>query len=838
MSLNLAHNLVQSSLLAGMQTGSEEAAAAPDEIIVAIDLDAAGIGDIRKPVASSSLNEASDDRTMVERFEKRAGQGSDIARAIDESPVEFARGLHTGLKEGAAAALDLALSWALSVTAMALQKIGAVYASSQEFARAPLGEMLNLSALVHEPDTDAFRAVVASTAFPPSVKLGVEMMAKPQAVREHLRSTLAVLLEMPKLRQRLLATAASDLPWIAANSGTPQVSTPEGVGEWTGTAVGQVVAAAAASLAGRVVRIPSSFGSAVVRSAAVSGLNEWLLTVAPVVGRMRQRFTDAGVRGRLLTSTVEINVAVRLATHTLRDIRSSVDQAGRFADVERFQRSFNQAALLVHPDASAYAATLGAQPIIHPRYLQRFPDEWRQIGWSVEDDIQSVLVPTDPLHGYPSPYDSGMEPGTMGLAVYSPGFGEWLTKQRMEAEIEQALSAVTGPTVFDVIDAHRDWFNNRFLLGAGGTNAGLTGAHKGVLDLILLELDRLRLDLGGSPDNPIGVSIGQHCPAELRAFEPNSERDGNKTGRVTLRAAVTNAPADAKLRWSLDPPAAARFSASESLTTEVIAASRTVFGRSMLRFDVLDDQDRVVATDRSELCVPPHFVVRDSDELTTAFETYRLEGLEERFVTIQREWALEFLRGANVRIIWDVAPLRESVQLDEAAYTPVTLTDIDPTADGTWGVHEPADDRIRIFVGVIRATTAEDWAIAYRNIAVAMVSSTGAERNRLRELWLQIVARAMGWTLAHEILHVIIRRRFATEDNGASYGSYHNSNGWDIMATYVQQVRDLTGIEIIDFDAFPAVGSYVDHGFIAAIGALDETRTLIDRLVPVPPQFR
>jgi hypothetical protein len=101
----------------------------------------------------------------------------------------------------------------------------------------------------------------------------------------------------------------------------------------------------------------------------------------------------------------------------------------------------------------------------------------------------------------------------------------------------------------------------------------------------------------------------------------------------------------------------------------------------------------------------------------------------------------------------------------------------------------------------------------------------------IKSLWIEIMGRLIGETIAHEICHALLAFAIPTGHNSPSVP-------WDLMNNGFQRsFLQRTGIEITDRPNFPAPGSYRDGGIAAIGGLLTVNQARIDGVFPVPPAF-
>lgn len=94
-----------------------------------------------------------------------------------------------------------------------------------------------------------------------------------------------------------------------------------------------------------------------------------------------------------------------------------------------------------------------------------------------------------------------------------------------------------------------------------------------------------------------------------------------------------------------------------------------------------------------------------------------------------------------------------------------------------------------------------------------------------------LIGRAIGFTVAHEILHGLLGFEIPTGHHDPAIPGDIMNPGSDLGIT------DRTGIVVTDNTNFPAPGSFDDQGFAAMARVTATTQAVIDRFFPVPPAF-
>jgi hypothetical protein len=252
----------------------------------------------------------------------------------------------------------------------------------------------------------------------------------------------------------------------------------------------------------------------------------------------------------------------------------------------------------------------------------------------------------------------------------------------------------------------------------------------------------------------------------------------------------------------------------------------------------------------------------------TVLGEYRMAG-EREFILQQAQSVAELLlRGANVRIIWEIAPLNEQLPVQfqagnfaEHFYTPLRLAGFPPiTRQNSAGVVEqiqidqigitdrpggvrPAQGVIEIYPGAIDSGS----SVVARTAAIVRDAAFGAEDalaadpgnsdlqqefDRLHDLWREIVARMIGVAMAHEIYHLLL-----SEAPGLT-GGHTTLPEIDLLSPGSQlSIEEWTGIGAPDpfSGSFPNTGTYTDAGFDGLAVLDDRNQAMVEVMFAVPP---
>ena len=208
----------------------------------------------------------------------------------------------------------------------------------------------------------------------------------------------------------------------------------------------------------------------------------------------------------------------------------------------------------------------------------------------------------------------------------------------------------------------------------------------------------------------LNIDIEQINSPSVRTFQPDRN---DKSGRTAL--VVANAPPGATYRWSTHSEAV-QFIAASAPATSMLAGRP---GVRTLSVEINDPKTGDTGTATTWIGVPQFVAVREytgaypthrkagmySAWFDTVLREYRLDG-ERDFILQQAQAVAEFLlRGANVRMVWELPPFNEQLPAQfqagnfaEGFFTPLRLAGFPPiTRQNSAGVVEQIDiDRIGI----------------------------------------------------------------------------------------------------------------------------------------------
>lgn len=252
----------------------------------------------------------------------------------------------------------------------------------------------------------------------------------------------------------------------------------------------------------------------------------------------------------------------------------------------------------------------------------------------------------------------------------------------------------------------------------------------------------------------------------------------------------------------------------------------------------------------------------------TVLREYRLDG-ERDFILQQAQAVAEFLlRGANVRMVWELPPFNEQLPAQFQAgnfaagfFTPLRLAGFPPiTRQNSAGVVEqigidrigitdrpggvrPAQGVIEIYPGAIDSGTSvvARTAAIVRDAAFRAADALAAdpgnsdlrqEFDRLHDLWREIVARMIGVAIAHEIHHLLLSEAPGLQDGHTAQPEIDLLSPGNVFS-----IEEWTGIGVPDpfSGSFPNDGTYTDAGFSGLAAINDRNQAMVEVMFAVPP---
>jgi len=377
-----------------------------------------------------------------------------------------------------------------------------------------------------------------------------------------------------------------------------------------------------------------------------------------------------------------------------------------------------------------------------------------------------------------------------------------------------------------------------------------TNAAKGVLG----GADTFLSDAGTMEDKVLApINLDKYCTPAARSFSPGNPLAGksaDNSGKTTLRAVVNNAPAGSTWHWSVVAPTSVNIVSPSSYITEVVAGDP---GLSEVTFEARASDGTSLGKETVKLSVP-QFVVIDEDAaaFNAQLAAYHLDDVKAALLQKTRQVVDFLLANANARTVWHLSPFNELApghllaggfaagkfnQLTIRGVHPVDPRRAGETAAAGAGPAKP-NEAIDIYPAAYR-TPGTDVGTDVASIVnkIAALNMTDPE---IKNIWIEIMARLLGETVAHEIHHALLGGwpGFVAGHNPlAPFGS-QPLIPFDLLNVGQERLwLQRTGIEILKIANFPQPGSYRDGGMYAISSLQAANQTKIDSVFPVPPAF-
>src|SRR5205823_9814115 len=239
----------------------------------------------------------------------------------------------------------------------------------------------------------------------------------------------------------------------------------------------------------------------------------------------------------------------------------------------------------------------------------------------------------------------------------------------------------------------------------------------------------------------------------------------DKSGQTSMRGVVTNQPAGTSLKWSAATASAVQFATEAAAETDVVGL---LPGLVDVTLQVLDSASGLPKKQAStKLCVPQFVSI---DENAAAFNAqltaFLLDDVKAALVRKVKEVVDSLLSRANVRTVWRLAPVAESLPAHLAPggaaagkFRALTINGA-PPADGLAGRTYPPlgptvpSGRIDIWPGAF-AQGSIDVGPDVVDL-VTKIRAMNMTDVRVKTLWIEIMGRLMGENIAHEIHHALL----------------------------------------------------------------------------------
>jgi hypothetical protein len=342
--------------------------------------------------------------------------------------------------------------------------------------------------------------------------------------------------------------------------------------------------------------------------------------------------------------------------------------------------------------------------------------------------------------------------------------------------------------------------------------------------------------------------------AQARAFHPRAR---DITGRTTLTVSVPDLPEGGIVRWRIPagseghytfPGGASRFDG----TSVTIEASRP--GKADIDVAVIDAGGTVVESQKLALCVPQFVEVGATAAFTTVMTgTFGLIAEELPAVLEETKEVCDLiLATANVRTVWTMAPFSQQLPTQMRAGAGAALVthatfEGDPPQPSLLGRTQsvagglgPADfdERITVWPGAadddVVGNPAEFVDDATRAVIRTIAAEAGMSSSRKARA-MSVLARLLGETLAHEVVHSLIGRTLSGGGHHASPGIEHALMNQGSDRTF----EGRTGFELTaPASTADIVDDLVDNGIGVINIPVQDSQRELDTHIPVPPAFQ
>ena len=430
---------------------------------------------------------------------------------------------------------------------------------------------------------------------------------------------------------------------------------------------------------------------------------------------------------------------------------------------------------------------------------------------------------------------------------------------KMSKDIDKAMKTIQAAKAQGLIDdgqaAALSETAIRGMVGAGTTNpkessttadveqlTRTAGSEQAAVSVTRPTGEKVEVDARGNESSrSFIIENSGHLPQD-RAFSPAAN---DKTGIARLSVRVPKLPPSGTIRWSVPTSQSGRLNLAgvTSRTGENVEVYGVQAGLTAVDVEALDATGNLLESIKFQLSVP-QFVTIDEEQapFDQALTDLSVDHLKTPILQEARRTCEHLLRAANVRMIWRVAPMAETLPTHIPVSQVVTLTLRGEPPAGHPG-REGFTDHVSgsIGLGVTNETIdiypgAFDNAIPgdptevdlETNALVIQLASQNISDPSMEAFAATVFGRLIGETMAHEIVHALI-------------GEVHlplTPDVNDLMEVGGNRsFRQRTGLEDTAHTSPIIPANFTDHG-VAAIGGIGAgNQSLIDQNFPVPPAF-
>ncbi|MBL7704312.1 MAG: hypothetical protein JNM21_02080 [Taibaiella sp.] len=268
---------------------------------------------------------------------------------------------------------------------------------------------------------------------------------------------------------------------------------------------------------------------------------------------------------------------------------------------------------------------------------------------------------------------------------------------------------------------------------------------------------------GSTEDSTTRIAL-LSSSADLRAFEPATN---SKSGVINMGVNVVGI-SNPTILWENVGGTHVSFSTANAPTTNI---SGLVPGIHQLKVSATSNGVSPTVSRHINFTISvPQFVriTEDSAAFDAALDKYHVAHLKNAIVAEMRDTCNNILRQANVRTIWQLGGLSETMPAHLAAnmITTVTIKNMDaarPTLLGICGLgglgYGPTvyNDIIEIYPGAYATTTGGTLELDTQTIAlINELENATMSDPAMEALAVKMMGRLIGETTAHEILHSLL----------------------------------------------------------------------------------
>ena len=330
--------------------------------------------------------------------------------------------------------------------------------------------------------------------------------------------------------------------------------------------------------------------------------------------------------------------------------------------------------------------------------------------------------------------------------------------------------------------------------------------------------------------------------ADTRAFHPKT---GNRSGIIDVEVQVPDLPVGGSVRWSAPEAGTLSIDSPSSMRTRVRGIRP---GKTALDIEVRDASGNRIESQKLQLSVPQFVTVGENvAEFDNALTNLGVQHLKDGIVQVAHDVCNRILGVVNVRTVWNVASIAETVpaHIPATMRTSVTIRDKDPGAPSRFGIAhgigatngDVFDETIEIYPGILGVSLGSPTEIDLETAALVLqMQSQGISDPAMEEFAVKVFGRLLGENIAHEIGHTLVGLETDPTDTNGAHNNPSIPN--DIMnlgseRTFTQR----TGLTDTAHSSPVEPVNFTDAGVGAIDGFTATTKAVIDKYFPIPPTF-